>query len=193
VSFRTWFNTEQDFDHGYVAVSTDAGSTWHALAGLNTRAANPTGNAYGPSFTGHSGAGNASDWVNEQIDLSAYAGSEILLRFEYITDQGTTRQGWIIDNIDLSGAGIDPNSELDQASWQAVGFVRTPLATPSRMLIQIISGEGAETAVSRVWVDAGTSTVVPMPDSNSRRTVVTVSGVTPSTFEEMSYRVHAAP
>jgi hypothetical protein len=193
VSFRTWFNTEQDFDHGYVAVSTDAGSTWHALAGLNTRAANPTGNAYGPSFTGRSGTGNAPDWVREQIDLSAYAGSEILLRFEYITDQGTTRQGWIIDDIDISGAGIDPNSELDQASWQAAGFVRTPLTVDSRMLIQVISGEGAETAVSRVWIDAGTPTVVPMPDSNSRGTVVTVSGVTPSTFEEMSYQVHAAP
>jgi immune inhibitor A len=184
--FRTWFDTEPEFDHGYVAVSTDEGDTWRALEGLKTKSANPTGNAYGPSFTGSSGEDRVPRWVDEQIDLSGFVGAEILVRFEYITDQGTSRQGWIVDDISID----ESVSEQDQLNWQAAGFVRTPLSVPSRMLVQLISGTGATTSVARYWIDSGVTTTVPISPA-AGRTIVSVSGVTPMTMEPMEYSVRA--
>jgi immune inhibitor A len=193
LEFRMWFNTERDFDHGYVAVSADGGLSWRALDGLNTDSQNPTGNAYGPSFTGLSGGPSEARWVDERIDLSPYAGQEVLVRFEYITDQGTTHQGWIVDDIALNEAGVSKDSETDQAGWQAAGFVRTSLGLPSRMMVQVISGSGSGTTVDRYWIDGGVSTVISLANQSGTRTVVTVSGVTPLTVEPMAYQVRALP
>ena len=125
--------------------------------------------------------------MDEQIDLSTFAGSEILVRFEYITDQGTSRQGWIVDDISID----EPVSEQDQLNWQAAGFVRTPLSVPSRMLVQVINGTGATTSVARYWIDSGVTTTVPISPVGGGRTIVSVSGVTPMTMEPMEYSVRA--
>jgi hypothetical protein len=193
LGFRTWFNTEREFDHGYVAVSRDDGATWTALPGLHTVAENRTGNAYGPSFTGRSGDERDAHWVDEQVDLSPYIGQEVLVRFEYITDQGTTQQGWLIDDISIEAAGVSKEDEEDQSGWQAEGFVRTPLGVPSRMMAQVISGSGATTAVTRYWVEGGAEAEIPVQRSEGGRAVVTVSGVTPMTVEPMEYRIRAVP
>jgi hypothetical protein len=193
LAFRTWFNTERDFDHCYVAVSEDGGATWHALRGLSSAAVNPTGNAYGPSFTGRSGGETEARWIDEQVDLSPYAGREILVRFEYVTDQGTTQHGWLVDDIAVEESGILADSESDQSAWQADGFVRTALSVPSRLMIQVISGSGASMSVSRYWIENGVETVIPVGNSEGRRTVVSVSGVTPMTVEPMEYRIRALP
>ncbi|GIT58344.1 MAG: hypothetical protein Ct9H300mP19_02920 [Dehalococcoidia bacterium] len=37
--------------------------------------------SYGPGLTG-----NSMGWVQDSVDISSYAGQEILIRFEYITD-----------------------------------------------------------------------------------------------------------
>jgi hypothetical protein len=191
LGFRTWFNTERDFDHGYVAVSRDDGATWTALPGPHTVAANLTGNAYGPSYTGKSGGDRDAQWVDEQVDLSPYAGQNVLVRFEYITDQGTTQQGWLIDDITLDAVGLSKDTEDDQASWQADGFVRTSLSVPSRLMVQVMSGSGPSIAVNRYWLEGGTDTVIPVQTTESGRTVITVSGVTPMTVEPMEYGIRA--
>ena len=54
---------------------------------------NPSGNSFGSAYTGSSdddGDGEP-DWVTERFDLSVYAGEEIWLRFEYVTDDAVNR------------------------------------------------------------------------------------------------------
>ena len=59
--------------------------------------ANPTGNAIGPGYSGKSGAagGQRSEpaWIPETVDLTPFAGREVLVRFEYVTDQGYNARG----------------------------------------------------------------------------------------------------
>ena len=46
-----------------------------------------------------SGGGKVAQWVSEQIDLSPFAGKQILLRFEYVTDGALNKPGFLLDNI----------------------------------------------------------------------------------------------
>ena len=82
LSFWHRYNFQQNLDYGYVQASTDAGATWYPLFFVS--------------------GDSATQWVKEEVDLSAYAGKEILLAFRIITDAGTTGDGWYIDDLDIS-------------------------------------------------------------------------------------------
>ena len=73
LDFSLWFDMERDFDYGYVMASTDAGVSWVTLPGKYTTDTNPNGTNVGHGYTGASG-GDSPAWVEESIDLSAYAG-----------------------------------------------------------------------------------------------------------------------
>ena len=69
---------------------------WRTLANpdySSGTAEDPTGNSYGWGYTGKSGGGEAAEWIHEQVDISQFAGEEVYLRFEYITDTGVNWHG----------------------------------------------------------------------------------------------------
>ena len=115
LDYWTWFNIEGDFDYGYVEVSTDNGTTWDTLKGQYTTDTNPNGANYGHGYTGHSGHDPKSDaapeWVHEQVDLSAYAGKAIQVRFDYVTDEGFNEPGWAIDDISIPELNYQTDAE----------------------------------------------------------------------------------
>ena len=79
LSFWTKYNLENEYDYGYVEISTDGGNTWEQLA----------------QYTGES-----SGWVQEEIDLSGYpVGSVVNIRFRQTSDGSVTHEGWYIDDI----------------------------------------------------------------------------------------------
>src|SRR5579884_4108752 len=90
-------DTEQDYDYGYVMVSTDGGTRWEPLAGQYTTSANPTGHNLGVGYNGKTG--NNAQWVAESVDLSPYAGQQVLLRFEYVTDNSYNAQGIAVARV----------------------------------------------------------------------------------------------
>ena len=95
LSFWTWYDIEQNWDFGFVQVSTDDGATWTSLPIAGTTSViDPSGMpaiaANLPGFTGNSGG-----WINKTFDLSAYAGQNIMLQFRYMTDWGTSH-GWLL-------------------------------------------------------------------------------------------------
>lgn len=106
LSFDTYYDTEEQWDFGFVQVSTDNGATWTSLANADTRSdvvpeAHPTVQGNLPGFTGNSGA-----WVNEKFDLSAYAGKKVLLSFRYVTDWGYEASGFYVKNITVPEIGF---------------------------------------------------------------------------------------
>ncbi|HEU5315430.1 MAG TPA: S8 family serine peptidase, partial [Chloroflexota bacterium] len=99
LSYWTWFDTEPTFDFGYVEASTD-GVNWSALDhvdGLSTAV-----------------VGSQDGWVHRSVDLSAYAGGALHLRFRYASDPlcdlvgdpvqcaDTGYEGWYLDDIALT-------------------------------------------------------------------------------------------
>lgn len=78
-----------DGDYGYLDVSQDGGSTWHALDPNNPNLSKFTNVWY-------------STWFPELFDLSAYKSSPILIRFR-LRDNGDSwvSWGWDIDDVDI--------------------------------------------------------------------------------------------
>ena len=92
--FKVNYNTESNYDYGYVDVSTDGGSSWTPIPGNITTNFNPFGSNRGNGFTGVS-----PGWVDAVFPLTAYLGEDIFVRISYITDGGVLGAGVRVDNI----------------------------------------------------------------------------------------------
>ena len=81
----------------FVAVSTDCGSNFSIMYGLNGLALStlPTYNTT-PNWEPTA----ASEWRTEEIDISAYAGEQVIFKFINSTDNGNST---FIDNIEIDG------------------------------------------------------------------------------------------
>ncbi|RME83380.1 MAG: hypothetical protein D6775_08270, partial [Caldilineae bacterium] len=125
-SFDAYWDIEQDWDYGYLEISTDGGNTWTTLPdrdGLLVDS-NPNGNNLGWGLTGR-GQGRL------RFDLSAYRGRSVVLRFRYLTDTTTATPGWWVDNLSLDDASgnLYANAlEEGFADWDNQGWVVTPFS-----------------------------------------------------------------
>ena len=126
------YNIEKFWDYAYVMVSTDDGRTWDILDTERAINFDPNGNGYGAGLTGTS-----LGWVKDSVDLSDYAGEQVYLRFEYITDDAVFAQGACFDDFEIPEIGwIDDTSTF--ADWTANGFVRVEETIPTQYLVQVI-------------------------------------------------------
>jgi hypothetical protein len=103
----------------------------------------------GPGYTGVSGGGSEPAWIEESYALDAFAGRNILIRFEYITDDGVNLDGLWIRSLEIPEIGWRDEAE----GWQAQGFVRVENAVPQRFLLTAVL-HGPETEVLPLEVDA---------------------------------------
>jgi immune inhibitor A len=125
LDFMTWYNIEEDWDFGFIQVSTDGGDTWTSLESARTSdTIVPEGYpAMMDNMPGYTGSSNG--WVNEVIDLSEYAGQEIMLQFRYMTDWGTNLDGMFVDNVKIIANGniiFEDNAENEDAKWVNNGW-----------------------------------------------------------------------
>jgi immune inhibitor A len=192
LNFWTWYDIEQDFDYGYVEVSTD-GAHWQTLKGLNTTNDDPNGANYGNGLTGKSGV-PASDkkgqakWVQEKVDLSQYAGQKIQVRFEYITDAGVTHAGFFLDNIEIPEINYRYDVDSGDGGWEAQGFVRHANVLPQRWLVQLITVGQDETKVEKLpLTDDQTGRWNIHLGADVTRAVLVINGLTPGTTEPAHY------
>ncbi len=193
LDFYAWFDIEKTFDFAYVEVSTDGGTTWDSLPGKYTTAENPNGTSQGNGFTGKSKDQSGADsngWVHENLDLGLYAGKEVSLRFEYITDDGYNAQGFAVDDLSIPELGFKDDAESD-AGWQGAGFVRVYKALPQSYYLSVIklkpNDDGYD--IQPITVDASgvTNFTVEGLGSTYSRAILVVAGETPHTLLKASY------
>jgi immune inhibitor A len=135
VRFSMWndYVIEEDWDYGFVEVSTDGGTTWaeqKVYAADGTEVSTPDGYAdpngrmvdYGNKkygLTGH------TDGMEQQyVDLTPYAGQAIQLRLLYATDEAFVERGWFADDFSVTGGGAttwtDDVEGADNNGWEPV-------------------------------------------------------------------------
>ena len=184
LQFWTWYDIEDRWDYGYVMASNDDGATWQILRGPSATDANPHGNSYGWGYTGRSNGG--SSWIEEQIDLSAFSGQKILIRFEYITDDALNLPGWAIDDISIPELGYQDDVGNDDGGWLAEGFVRTNNTVPQDYMVQLITF-GSETTVQRLPLREDQSASWRLSLADADHAVLLVSALAPVTSEPAGY------
>jgi hypothetical protein len=184
--FQAWWEIEEDWDYTYVLVSADGGETWTMIQTPSGTDSNPVGNNLGWGYTGYSGGGSSGEWIEETIDLSEFAGQEILVRFEYVTDAAVNLAGFMIDDIRVPELDYEADFEADEGGWDGEGFVRMDNILPQEFVVQVILQNG-DTTVERIDLDdanQGSLTV----DLGSEGAILVISGTTQFTTEPASYQ-----
>ena len=183
LSFKTWYDLEEDYDYVFISASTD-GKHWQILDSLTCTTENPSGNSYGCGWNGSSG-----DWIEERVDLSAFAGTEVILRFDYVTDAAVNGIGMAMDDFRLDAIGYASDLEQDAGGWEGAGFVRLMNALPQTYSLSVIS-EGNQTSVENISLEADNSTTFAVTiGGDVEKIVLVVSGTTPFTREKAPYQV----
>ncbi|RLC86536.1 MAG: hypothetical protein DRJ03_08510 [Chloroflexi bacterium] len=182
LEFWAWYSIEEDWDYAYVEASSDGGATWEILTTPSGVGTNPNGNSFGWAYTGSSGG-----WIQEQVDISAYAGQEVLIRFEYVTDDAVNRPGFVVDDVAIPEIGYSSDFEEGEDGWETAGFMRHANVLPQRWLVQLILF-GPDTTVQRLELDEDQTGewVIPL-DGNTDRAVIAISGLAPVTTEIAPY------
>ncbi len=182
LQYWAWFHLEDDWDYVYLEVSTDQGRSWDILAAPHSQLENPSGNAYGPGYTGQS-----DGWLEEEVDLSAYAGQEILLRFEAVTDDAVNAPGFTLD--DLAIPEIDFFDDMEQAdpNWQAAGFVRMNNQLKQDFTLQLIDLSASPTVATAPLSEDNHITLTLGAEREAVHIVLAISAHAPMTTEAASY------
>ena len=186
LSFWTWYETEGGFDYGYVAVSTDSGQHWATLPAAATTRDDPNGTNLGNGFTANSG-GEKSTWIRQEVDLSAFAGKQIMLRFQYVTDGGLSLHGFAIDDIEIPGLFTD-DAEND-GGWQADGFVRSTNLVAQRYVVQLLRFTAQGATVDRRIVENGTVQIDVDTSGDRRAPLLAVTGLAVRTTQPVPFEV----
>lgn len=180
LEYSVWYNLEQDYDYVYLTASVD-GEHWDMLDPPSCSYQNPTGNNYGCGYTGDSGG-----YVQEVVDLSHYAGENVTLRFDYITDAAIIGEGLLLDDIRISQIGYTSDFEQDEGGWEARGFVRIENRLPQTFRVTIIQN-GAQQSVQSIDLSPNNGATVTLDNPRGNSVVVMISGTTRFTRQKAAY------
>nr|WP_281349719.1 S8 family peptidase [Ornithinibacillus caprae] len=93
LQFNNWYNIENNWDYGYIVISTDQ-ENWVDLE----------------TFTNVS-----NGWEATEVDLSDYSGERVYIGFNLDTDGSVLRDGWYIDDVALSDTSLGLESNETQS------------------------------------------------------------------------------
>lgn len=190
--YWTWFDLEKDYDYLYLLASED-GENWQILKTPSGTDEDPSGNSFGWGYNGRSGGGQTATWIQETVDLSDYAGREIYLRFEYVTDAAVNGEGFLLDDIEVPEVGYFSDFETDEGGWAAAGWVRIQNILPQTYRLALIR-YGNDTDVEYLELSPSQNLEIPLKIGGEiKEVVLVVTGTTRYTRQPASYQVEILP
>jgi len=183
LDFQTWYDLEKDYDYAYLEVSED-GVHWQIIKTTSGTDTNPTGASFGNAFNAKS-----DGWVQENVDLSAYAGKKIQVRFEYITDAAVNGEGLLLDDMHVDAIGYSTDFETDDGGWTAAGFVRVENVLPQTFRLALILDHNGQITVQYIEVSADQVADIPLSLQSGDTATLIVTGTTRFTRGLANYSV----
>ncbi len=182
-TFNTWYDIETDYDYVYFEVSED-GEHWEIITTPSGTGEDPSGNSYGWAYN------DVTDgWIEETIDLSAYAGKEIFVRFEYVTDAAVNGEGMLIDDVHVDAIDYFTDFESDDGGWEAAGFVRVQNTLPQTFKVALIVKSGGNTTVEIIELGDDQTADIPLSLNSGDTATLVVTGTTRFTRELANYAI----
>ena len=130
------------------------------------------------------GVASPGDWVTDRIDLTAYAGDTVNVRFRLVTNSSLNADGWYVDDVYLGPAdGVVSSSYNVNANWNLVSLpvqvadARTTAVYPSAVSPSYRYSGGYSTddtldAGAGYWLKFPAGASVPISGSPVRRDTV---------------------
>ena len=182
--YHVWYDIETDYDYVYVLTSED-GDQWEFIQTASGTDSDPVGSNYG---WGYSGVSNG--WVEESINLSKFAGEEVWVRFEYVTDAAVNGEGLLLDDVSLEAIGYSTSFEEDDAGWDAQGFVRTRNMLPQTFVVSVILFDNSDQiTVEKLELSMENEGSLTIDFTDIDHAIVVVSGTTRHTRTNARYRL----
>jgi hypothetical protein len=130
-------------------------------------------------------------WMQQTVDLSAYAGQSILLRFESLRVPGIEDSGIAIDNITIPEIGFSDDAERGVQGWTLYGWGQLDNQTRGRYLLQAAEINQNRVQVSQLIApgERTTSGVWEFSLDADETLVLAISGVSDETTMPASYNL----
>ena len=188
LNFDVWHSIEENWDFAYLEVSVDGGKTWTILETPLTSDEDPLDVSFGPGYTG-----TTDDWEPESISLDRWAGQEILVRFQYITDAAIHDHGLCLREIQV----IDEASGTELATeWTPSGFYWINNLVPQNFILQVVyeGKDGLPNRVIQLELDEQNQLVhILEPDPDAKRVIAVIQPVASATRLPSSYSLELDP
>jgi immune inhibitor A len=178
--FDLWYDLERHWDYAYVSASVD-GQTWVDLTSPMMTTANPYRRARAAGYTGQS-----DGWVSDAVDLSPFAGHQVLVRFQALTDESTTHSGIALDNVRLGSDGAAQTFDAEPIHWQSDGWAQVDGCLPQRTWVQIVQRAGAEQYLTRILTDRAFSQEIAL-QPNAEAVFIAITPATPYVTAPLVY------
>ncbi len=183
LEFRIWYDLQYEYEYGFVMVSEDDGRTWRTLESRYTSWSYAYVDYYDHGFTG-----NSRGWREERIDLSPFTPGRILIRFELMSNLGTSYHGMAIDDLRIRAMNYREGFETPDDTWLAEGWIRTDNRLPNITWLQAVQENRDGIHVSRALVaGSGDLTVDILPGVD--QALVAVSPVVAHTSMSTDYEL----
>lgn len=184
LEYEVWFEIEEHWDYLYIEVSIDGGKNWKVIETSNTSSKNPFGNGFGPGYTGES-----HGWLTDTIDLTPFAGEDLWIRLQYVTDDAISAAGACFRNLSIQKTEISVNYQ----DWEPKGFVFTNNIVQQDFQVQLLT-VGDEPQVRQISLDATNSGEWPVhTPRNNNRLIIAVGALAEKTREPASYTLGITP
>ena len=138
--YQAKWQLEKTFDYTLVEASSDGGTTWNALCGLYTNIGNNSNNPTQDLYDGYQ-----NNWVQEAIDMSAYLGKRVNLRFHLVSDPAVNYDGFYFDDLTVLGKN-DSTTAINEITatnnWQVF-----PNPTTDKVSVRPSDLNGGEMAI----------------------------------------------
>ncbi len=177
LTFWSKWIIEPGYDYLEAEVSTNGGSTWTPVCGKYTKPGNGNQDPNQPIYDGFQ-----LNWVKESIDLDAYVGQNILLRFELNADNGSQYDGFYFDEYHLQK--IMPNvssvNELDKGVAQVSQNMPNPASRNT--IINYTLPEGINDGSLVILNSMGQEVYREAVDRNKRAADINVASFAPGVY-----------
>ncbi len=185
LEYDVYADIEYGYDFAYVSVSTDGGITWQPLESGNMQGLDPADDPSGSALTPRFYTGRTQDWRHEAVDLTPFAGQQILLRFEMVTDPVLTYSGLAVDNLAIPEIGLFDQGE--PGSWSAEGFSLVTSAVAQPWHLQLITFPEHGPLVQSLPVVNGRALATIEQGDSQRRPILIVAASAPMTLVPAEY------
>lgn len=181
-NYWTWYDIEKDWDYVHLAASTD-GQAWELLTTPSGTDFDPSSASYGWSYTGQT-----AGWIQEEVDLSQFAGQKVQLRFEYITDAAINGEGFLLDDVSIDAIDYQSDFESDDGGWQAEGFALVENVLPQTYRLSLII-KGDTTTVTDIPLNPDQTADIPFSLKSGEEAILIVTGTTRFTTHPAAYQI----
>ena len=104
LSFYHKYDTEANWDGGFVEISTNGGANWTDLGPnmIMNEYNSQLGNGSNANIAGRGAfSGNSGGYIQTLVDLSSFGTQNVRIRFGFGEDNNTNVDGWYVDDVEL--------------------------------------------------------------------------------------------